>query len=116
MFEPGLCSGGIAINAANKDAFRVGRNPVLACEFGRQSLKRNSVERSIRSSSGTGGSRFTSIRRLVSKSDRILPFGTVANHRQPNSSARCHLPDSELERAGICYGLIVYLCNDITGF
>ena len=48
LFEPGLCSGGIAINAANKDAFRVGRNPVLACEFGRQSLKRNSVERSAR--------------------------------------------------------------------
>ena len=48
--------------------------------------------------------------------DRDLRFGTVANHHQPNSSARRHLPDSELERVGVGYGLIVNLRNDIASF
>jgi hypothetical protein len=116
LFESRLFCSGIAIDAANKNAFRVGRNPELPCEFGRQSLKGNSVQRSLRSSSTAGGGRFTSIRRLLSKRDRKLPFGSVANHCQPNSPARCHLPDSELESAGVWYGLIVCLRNDIAGF
>ena len=73
---------------------------VWARQTGLLEPKDSAVKRSIRRSSA-GGSEFTSVSRLLSKSDGILPFVTIANHRQANRPAKGHLTDKQLKNAGV---------------